>query len=108
MIDWNTVEEWSSKYGRKANLEAYSKYVYITRIFNLAGLYLEEDVDLDLLFELYPIGAVIHLWERFEPVIMYQRETANNLMANSSFEKIYREARKKAPDLVARDWSTYE
>jgi hypothetical protein len=107
MTDWKDAEDWARKYGRKANPEAYSKWQYIMRVYNLAGLFLNEGADPDLLFQLYPIGAVISLWEQFEPIVMFQRKR-ENYMTQRAFESLYKEAKKRAPELTALDWSNVE
>ena len=78
MSDWEDAEDWAKTCGRKANLEAYSKWMYIMRDFGLAGIHLQEGADPDLLFKLYPLSAVIPLWEQFEPIIMVIRERLND------------------------------
>jgi hypothetical protein len=60
---------------------------------------LREGADPDLIFELYPYFAVIGLWEQFESVIMYRRVLRDNPNLDDSFEFLYREAKKRYPDL---------
>jgi hypothetical protein len=104
MSDWEDAEDWTKKYGRKANLEAYSKWMYIMRDYGLAGIYLQEGADPDLLFKLYPLSAVIPMWEQFEPIIMAMRERLNDPHMWEPFEYLYNEAKKRAPELTtARD-----
>ncbi len=107
MTDWENPIDWAKKYGRKANPEAYSKWQFMMRTYTLAGLHLQRGADPDLLFQLYPIGAVISLWEQFEPIVMFQRER-ENYEVSKAFEYLYKEARKRAPDLTAGDWSSVE
>ncbi len=57
MRDWKDYDEFERKYGREANIDASSKWLYIMRIYNLAGLYLKEGADPDLMFKLYPASA---------------------------------------------------
>jgi hypothetical protein len=107
MTDWENAIDWAKKYGRKANPEAYSKWQFIMRTYTLAGLHLQEGADPELLFQLYPIGAVISLWEQFEPIVMFQRER-ENYEVSRAFEYLYKEAKKRAPELTAVDWSSVE
>ena len=100
MTDWEDAEEWEEKYGRTTNPEARSKWLYIMRLYTLAGLHLKEGADPDLLFELYPHGAVMMLWEQFEPVIRYARERSNNPRRWKPFEYLYNEAKKRYPDIT--------
>ncbi len=100
MSDWEDEEDWAKKYGRKANLEAYSKWMYIMRDYGLAGIYLQEGADPDLLFKLYPLSAVIPMWEQFEPIIIAMRENVNDPRMWEPFEYLYNEAKKRAPELT--------
>jgi hypothetical protein len=100
MSDWEDAEDWTKKYGRKANLEAYSKWMYIMRDYGLAGILLQEGADPDLLFKLYPLSAVIPMWEQFEPIIMDMRERLNDPRMWEPFEYLYNEAKKRAPELT--------
>ena len=100
MSDWEDAEDWAKKYGPKANLEAYSKWMYIMRDFGLAGIYLQEGADPDLLFKLYPLSAVIPMWEQFEPIIMFMRERMNDPHIWEPLEYLYNEAKKRAPELT--------
>jgi len=73
MKDWKDAEEWEEKYGRDNNVEAYSKWNYVIRHYQLAGLLLKQGADPDIIFELYPDGAVINLFELYEPVVEYMK-----------------------------------
>ena len=106
--DWEDAEEWEEKYGLKANPEAYSKWNYIMRIYGLGGMYLQEGADPDLLFKLYPLSAIIPLWERFEPIIMAIRERVNDPHMWEPLEYLYNEAKKRAPEIGVVDRSTVE
>tara|TARA_B100001971_G_C17699931_1_gene291195 strand:+ start:11 stop:499 length:489 start_codon:yes stop_codon:yes gene_type:complete len=103
MSDWEDAEDWAKTYGRDANLEAYSKWMHIMRDFGLAGIHLQEGADPDLLFKLYPLSAVIPLWEQFEPIIMVMRERLNDPRMWEPFEYLYNEAKKRAPELTVVD-----
>ena len=108
MSDWEDPIDWAKKYGRKANPEAYSKWMYIMRVIGLGGLHLQEGADPDLLFKLYPMSAIIPLWEQFEPIIMFMRERMNDPHIWEPLEYLYNEAKKRAPELTAVAWSTVE
>jgi hypothetical protein len=103
MTDWEDAEDWEKKYGRKANPEAAAKWNYIMRIYGLGGIHLQEGADPDLLFKLYPLSAVIPLWEQFEPIIMFWRERLNDPRMWEPFEYLYNEAKKRAPELTPVD-----
>jgi hypothetical protein len=100
MSDWNDYEEFDKKYGRNNNPDAAAKWMYITRVYNLAGIYLEEGADPDLLFKLYPAPAVINLWEMFGPIFLERRVRYNDPDRSKSFEFLYKEARKRHPELI--------
>jgi hypothetical protein len=96
--DWKTPEEWYNKYGPDANPEAWATYLYITRIYNLAGIILQEkDTDPELIFKLFPATAVIRVWEQFRPTILSDREKSNYPPHYEPFECLYNEARRRYP-----------
>ena len=97
MKDWNDAGEWEEKYGRENNVEDYSKWNYIIRHYQLAGLLLKQGADPDIIFELYPDGAVINLFELYEPVVEYLKsEKAWNF---ENLENLYTAAKKRRPDI---------
>jgi transposase-like protein len=101
MTDWDTVEEFKAKYGISVNPEKWSKYMYITRVFNIAGILLKENMaDADLIFKLYPPYAVINVWEQFEPVTQNLREFVNYPEAYDSFEFLYNQAKQRYPEII--------
>jgi len=106
MRDWKDYEEFEEKYGRESNLDATAKWLYIMRIYNLAGLYLKEGTDPNLIFELYPASAVINLWELFEPIIKVRREQSNEPQRYEPLELLYKEAKSRYPEIHPnRSWS---
>lgn len=102
--DWEGIEDWNTKYGTRGNPEAWSEYVYITSIYNLAGILLKEEVaDAELIFQLYPPMAVIRIWERFEPVTLNVRERTKHTSFYGPFEYLYNEAKKMYPHIIVPD-----
>lgn len=99
MNDWEDAEEWEEKYGLQNNLEAYSKWNYLTRYYEIAGIMLKHGADPDIIFELYPEGAVINLWELFEPIVEHMRIMFKNPTRQDILEYLYSEAKKRRPDL---------
>jgi len=98
--DWDDAEDWEERYGILVNPEAWAKYAYIMRIYNLAGILLKEKVaDVDLIFQLYPANAVIRMWEQFEPIIRNRRERLRHPTFFEPFEFLYNEAKKMYPDI---------
>ena len=72
----------------------------------MGGIQLQEGADPDLLFKLYPMSAVIPLWEQFEPIVMFIRKGINDPRMWEPFEYLYYEAKKRAPELTGVDLST--
>ena len=102
--DWEDVEDWDRKYGRRTNPEAFSKYLYIMSINNLAGLLLKEkEADPDLIFQLYPAASVIRIWEQFEPIVRNMREKRKYPALYEPFEFLYNEAKKRYPEIRAHE-----
>jgi len=105
--DWEDVEDWQKKYGILTNPEAFSKYAYIWRVYNLAGILLKEKVaDVDLILKLYPAQSVISVWEQFEPIFRDRREKRNHPAMYEPFEFLYNEAKKRYPEILprSREW----
>ena len=98
MKDWDDAEEWEEKYYRTNNVEAFSKLHYIMRLYEMAGLMIRQGADPDIVFSLYPEGAVINLWEQYESVIHYMRDMWGPEFVNS-FEYLYNEAKKRRPEI---------
>ena len=101
MRDWKTPEEFQNKYGVYNNPEEFAYYMYITRVYNIGGLLLKENmVDADLVFKLYPPFSVINVWETFEPLMLNLRERTNYPDAYKPFEYLYTQAKKKYPQIT--------
>ena len=101
MDDWNTVEEFHSKYGREANPEAFAKWLYIRSVYNFAGLLLKEKgTDPELIFQLYSPNSIIGLWEQHESIINEVRTRFNHPTYWEPFEFLYKEAKKRYPELA--------
>jgi hypothetical protein len=104
MTDWDTIEEFERKYGSQTNPEMWSKYLYIMRVYNLAGILLRENMaEADLIFQLYPPMAVIRIWEQFEPLTRDRRRLRNFPGFFEPFEHLYDQAKKLHPDIVTPD-----
>jgi hypothetical protein len=102
--DWEDAEDFTRKYGMQVNPEAWAKYVYILRAYNFAGILLKERVaEADLIFKLYPPMGVISVWEQFEQTVQDTRERRNVPAHMESFEFLYREAKKRYPEILPRD-----
>jgi hypothetical protein len=97
MKDWKHAEEWEEKYGQENNLEAFSKWNYVMLLYQLAGLLLIQGADPDLIFELYPAGAVIELFELYEPVFEYMTSKKSWNLDNLYY--LYNEAKKRRPEV---------
>ena len=100
MDDWEDPEDFERKYGRTTNPEARSKWLYIMRLYEMAGLHLQKGADPEILFEIWPVMAIVNLWEQFESVIKYQRERNNAPFMYEPFEYFYNEVKKRYPDVT--------
>jgi hypothetical protein len=74
------------------------------RIYNLAGLYLREGADPDLIFELYPASAVMSLWELYEPIVLERRRKNNDPDRYRPLEELYQEAKKRYPNITPEQY----
>ena len=101
MQDWENPEEWEAKYYRTNNVNAFSKWSYITRLYHMAGLLLRQGGDPETIFALYPEGVVISLWEQYEPVIRHLREKYSPDYLDA-LEFFFEEAKKRRPELLNR------
>ena len=100
--DWEDAEDWEKTH--RADPEVFSQWLYIMRVYNFAGILLKEKVaDANLIFQLYPPMALINLWEQFEPVIRFTRESRNFPALYEPFEFIYNEAKKRYPEILPRN-----
>ena len=116
MTDWEDAEEFVKKYvgstnversrREPENVEAVTKWLYVMRLYTMAGLHLRNGADPDLLFELYPYTTVMSLWEQFEPVFRYQRNIRNAPGMWEPFEYLYNEAKKRYPDVTTERSAT--
>jgi hypothetical protein len=97
MRDWKDAEEWEEKYGRENNLDAFSKWNYVIRHYTLAGVLLKQGADPDIIFELYPDGAVINLFELYEPIVGHMKSKKSWSLDN--LEYLYTEAKKRRPEI---------
>ena len=99
--DWKTFDEWEQKYGPDTNPDAWANYLYITRIYNLAGIMLQEKAaDPELIFKLFAPTAIIRVWEQFEKIIIDDRKKSNYYDHYGPFEYIYNEAKRRFPEVT--------
>ena len=76
--DYESYEEWLEKYGPRTNREAYVSYYYVTRIYqNLAHLVRDGVLSVETLAEQERPRAIVSLWEKIQPVVLYHREHLN-------------------------------
>ena len=99
MEDWTSLAE-STKL-RYEDPKFFAQLIYIRNLFNSAGLLLkEQDVDPELLFQLYAPGAVISLWEKQLPHIIAVRKLFNYPGLYSGFEYLYNQAKRIYPEIT--------
>jgi hypothetical protein len=76
--DYRSYEEWRDKYGPRTNPEAYISYYYVTGMYqNLAHLVRDNVLSIETLAEQDRPRAIISLWEKIQPVVLYHREHFN-------------------------------
>jgi hypothetical protein len=96
MHDYETEEEWNSKYDEEQRLQ----WNYLAQHFNVIGLmFMDGVVPTDTLFRMYPTYAVIRLWEQSEKHIVEISKVTNE-NPFSGLEALYREAKKRNPDYI--------
>jgi len=89
--EWETPEEYMTKYGPKTNPDAYSKRAHIALIFENVGILLSRGlVDITLVRDMMT-GGIIMFYEKLEPVIKYVREEENNPTWNEWVEYLYKQ-----------------
>lgn len=99
MVDWETPEEFYSKYHYTVNPQAYSKIEYLLNLYSSVGiLYRDGIISLEGIFQLYPPYTTIGIWEQFKPYIDRSRLTQNDPNWLKPYEQLYIEARKMYPN----------
>ena len=100
MTDWSTWEEFSDKYGRANNWEAYAKWSYLMGNYDHIGKLLKDKiVDEEQLFDLYSLPTIIRCWEVFELAIKGVRDVLGYPETFKSFEFLYNVAKRKYPSI---------
>jgi len=99
MADWDTAEEFRSKYHYTVNKEAYAKMEYLLNLYNSIGLLYQNNlVSIDWILHLYPPYTTIGIWEQFKPFIEESRVSIGDHDWLKPYELLYRKARKMYPD----------
>jgi hypothetical protein len=99
MVDWETPEEFYSKYHYTVNPQAFAKIEYMLNLYSSVGI-LHKDgiISLEWIFQLYPPYTTIGIWEQFKPYILKARETMKDPDWLKPYEDLYNEARKIYPN----------
>ena len=97
--EFDDEEDFNRKYGIRVNPEFVSRWNYIFSTYNIAGISMKKGADPDLIFQLYPRGSSINLWEKYLPMTKRYRETTTNPLHGEHFEFLYKEARKRHPEI---------
>ena len=75
--DWKNAQEWESKYGPTANLEAATKMFSVGMLYETIGMLVKEKlIDPSLVFGENPWAAV-ETWEKLETVVKVIRESSD-------------------------------
>ena len=99
---FESVEEWTEKYGASVNPEAYNKQVSIVGYYDAAGHILQKGLASleDIHVYAIPLG-IVTIWEKYKPVFESTRRLFNYPEHRKSFEYLYNETKKKYPQLTA-------
>ena len=101
----NTHEEFREHFDPVMKPEAFAKYIFLgTRYQNLGMMLQEGKIDADLLFKIYTPRAIMQIWEKIYPHEMETRERFNDPGHYVAFEYLYKEAKKRYPDIQPKQY----
>jgi hypothetical protein len=99
-MNYETYDEWQSKYGRQSNPEAYADWIFVATIYNNIGLLLyQNQVDPQVLFQQYTPASIVRIWRKYETVVSARRQVSNTELWKY-FEYLYDESTKNEPGLT--------
>ena len=74
---WDNIDDYLQKYGPNSDEENRINYVLMMNFFESFGVYLKHGlIDSEVLYEQMPTNAIF-IWDKFEEVIKYYRESNN-------------------------------
>jgi hypothetical protein len=92
--EWEDYEDFMRKYGPESNPEAYASVVQVIELFQMIGLFVEQNA-LDIEIVNRHCGkVVVRVWEKVEPFVREFRIWTDNPMHWHSFEYLYHEMKK--------------
>jgi hypothetical protein len=95
--EWDDYEDFIRKYGPKTNPEAYTSVVQVLELWQMMGMYVENNaLDIELVNK-HSGRAAMRVWEKLEPFVRGFRVWTNNPMHWHSFEYLYDEMKKLYP-----------
>jgi hypothetical protein len=95
--EWEDYEDFMKKYGPKTNPEAYTSVVQVIELWQMIGMYVENNaLDIEIVNK-HSGRAAMRVWEKLEPFIRGFRVWTNNPLHWHSFEHLYEEMKKLYP-----------
>jgi len=99
--DFATFDEWSEKYGFRADAEATTRLFSIANMYNSAGHMVKDGlVKPEFVWSVFAPFSVILLWEKFKPLIDRWRELDNDPLMLDSFEFLYNVTKRRFPQVM--------
>jgi len=107
-IEYQSLEDWTRKYGSKANREAWASWARVGRFFDGTGILVKRGlIDVDLVIdELREL--ILFSWDKMKPWVYEVRVEMNSPHTWENFEYLAEEARRRHADVIsADDWNRY-
>ena len=90
--EWDSIEEFTEKYGRSNNYEEFHKYMLVYSVYEGLGVLIYRNlIDVNMIEELMR-SYVVSFWEKMAPVIYVWREQWP--LAAEWMEYLYKEVKK--------------
>jgi hypothetical protein len=101
MWDWETVEEFHSKYNWKRTPNILAQRKSIEDRFTAWGMLLKEGlVSIEFVAKVFPPAFVMTWWERNEPLYQDERRVTNNPEHYEDLEYLYNALKRKYPEIT--------
>ena len=102
---FKNLEEWMEHFDPIEKPQAFAKYIFLgTRYHNLGLMLQQEKIDPDLMFKIFTPRTIMQIWEKFEVIELNTREAFNDPSHYAPFEYLYNEAKKRYPDIQAKEY----
>jgi len=98
-----TREEWAKIYNPFTDPDLFADMIFIQSRFQSIGVMLREGfIEPELLFKIYSPHMIMVTWEHYLPNIIFKRKEVNDPNLHSDFEYLYKETKKRFPDIIAK------